>query len=65
MAAVLEYLTAEVLELAGNVSQNNKRKRIIPKDLTQALGQDVELLMATGGAVISEGGVLHKGLSNE
>ena len=37
MAAVLEYLSAELLELAGNASRDNKKKRITPRYLTVQL----------------------------
>ncbi|RNA15101.1 histone H2A type 1-like [Brachionus plicatilis] len=38
LAAVLEYLSAEILELAGNAARDNKKTRIIPPGVTIAQG---------------------------
>ncbi|CAH1776824.1 unnamed protein product [Owenia fusiformis] len=58
LAAVMEYLTAEVLELAGNAARDNKRSRIIPRHIQLAVRNDEELNRLFGNVTVSQGGVL-------
>ncbi|GIX64036.1 histone h2a [Babesia caballi] len=57
LAAVLEYLCAEILELAGNAARERKRSRITPREILLAIKGDEELNSFLGGVTLSQGGV--------
>ncbi|CAL1580243.1 unnamed protein product [Knipowitschia caucasica] len=58
MAAVLEYLCAEILELSGNASQDHKRRRISPRHILLAVKNDEEVNKLLSHVTFSEGGVI-------
>ncbi|XP_053621131.1 histone H2A, sperm-like [Plodia interpunctella] len=58
LAAVLEYLAAEILELSGEAAKENDKTRIVPRHILFAIRNDEELSMMLTGVTISQGGVL-------
>lgn len=58
LAAVLEYLVAEILELSGNAARDNKRRRINPRSIQLAVRSDEELNQLLPKVIIPNSGVL-------
>ncbi len=57
LAAIVEYLMAEVLELSGNVAVTRHHQRITPRDIQLAVRNDNELCILMNGVTILDGGV--------
>ena len=57
LAAVLEYLCAEVLELAGNIAKEHGRKTINPNFIKMAIQQDDEFKKMMQDCHFPEGSV--------
>lgn len=65
MAAALEYITAEALELAGDQSFKGKRKRITPRDVMSGFRKDAELDKLTAHVMFPQAGVVATGPAPE
>ncbi|AEA07236.1 histone H2B/H2A fusion protein [Lausannevirus] len=62
LAAALEYIIAEIIELAGNASRDSKKVRISIKHVQLAVQNDADLFRLLGKGVFSAGGVLLVGV---
>lgn len=58
MAAVLEYLTAELLELTSKAVAEKKAKRLTPRAMTLAVRGDDDLGELLKAVTLSRGGVV-------
>ena len=58
LAAVLEYMAVEVLELVGNAARDNNKARITPRHIILAVRNDEELSKFFSGVTVAAGGVL-------
>ena len=56
-AAALEYLCMEILDLAGQCADEQKRKQIKPRHIALAVRNDDELNKLLSASLISQGGV--------
>lgn len=59
LAAAVEYLAAEILELAGNAARDHKRKRIARKYVMSAIATDDELKCLLDSAILGGGVIPH------
>jgi len=58
LTAVVEYIAAEILELAGNTAKDQKKLRIQPRHIQLAIRSDEELNKYMSNVTIANGGVL-------
>ena len=53
MAAVLEYITSEILEISGTLADESHKKRINNRHLLLAIQKDDELSKLFNGIVVN------------
>ncbi len=58
LTAVLEYLTAEILELAGTAAKENQKQRIIPRHIMLAIKNDTEFKTLLQNIIIPQTGAM-------
>lgn len=58
LAAILEYVVAEVLEIASKVAMDSKKYRVIPRHILLAIKNDDELEKLFAHAQICRGGIV-------
>lgn len=63
LAAVLEYLTVELMEISGTVAKEKNRHRITPQHLQMAVSRDSELSKIFAGVMIPSGGYAPSGMT--
>ena len=60
LTSALEYLTSEILEIAGNLAQEARKKRIVNRHLMLGIQTDDELAKCFNGIIMYQGGVRPK-----
>lgn len=58
MAAVLEYVSGEILELAGGAAREAGKSNIRPRDIFIAIAMDEDLKRVFSKSIIAHGGAL-------
>lgn len=58
LTSIIEYVTSEILELAGNTAKEGNKNRITPKHIQQAVRTDEELNKYFAHVTIAGGGVV-------
>ena len=58
MAAIIEYLTVELVESAGNAARDNKKTRILPRHIMLAIRNDEDLNELLSGVTILSAGIV-------
>ena len=60
MAAAIEYLAHEILDMSGQSAKDNRKKLIRPRDIMFAIRNDEDMDTFIGSACITDAGILPK-----